>query len=66
MCILGTTSVLMLDGTTKQIKDIKREEEVITNIETKECKKVAQIVTSVHDGFLICIPKDLVKDLLFE
>ena len=59
MCILGTTSILMLDGTTKQIKDIKREDEVITNIETKEHKKVAQIVTSIHDGFLISIPKDL-------
>ena len=59
MCILGTTSILMSDGTTKQIKDIKREDHVITNIESKESKKVAQVVTSIHDDLLICIPKDL-------
>ena len=59
MCLLGTTSILMSDGSTKQIKDIKREDHVITNIETKEHKKVVQVTTSIHDGFLICIPKDL-------
>ena len=59
MCLLGTTSILMSDGSKKQIKDIKREDHVITNIETKEYKKVVQVTTSVHDGFLIRIPKDL-------
>ncbi len=63
MCILGTTSILMSDGSTKQIKDIKREDDVITNIQTKEYKKVVHVTTSIHESFLIHIPKDLLGNI---
>ena len=36
MCILGTTLILMSDRSSKQIKDIKREDKVMTNIEKNE------------------------------
>lgn len=62
MCILGTTLILMSDRSSKQIKDIKREDQVMTNIEKNEYKKVAQVTTSIHENFLTLIPKKLLNN----
>ena len=57
VCVIGDTRILMSDGTFKKIKYIVRGDEVVTDRENNIVKKVANVVSSYYDGYVIKIPK---------
>jgi hypothetical protein len=59
VCVLGTTEILMADGTLKMIKDIQRGDLVMTDKKTGAHKKVCRVVNSLYDGYVVRIHKGL-------
>lgn len=57
VCVIGDTRILMGDGTFKKIKHIVRGDEVVTDKEKNTIKKVANVVSSYYDGYIVKIPK---------
>ena len=57
VCVIGNTRILMGDGTFKKIKYIVRGDEVVTDKEKNIVKKVANVVSSYYDGYIVKIPK---------
>lgn len=63
VCVIGDTRILMSDGTFKKIKYIVRGDEVITDKENNTVNKVANVVSSYYDGYIIKIPKGKLQNI---
>lgn len=61
-CFLANTKILMGDGTTKFIKDIKQNDLVMTDIKTNKCLRVCRITKDYLMTKTIRIPKNLISN----
>jgi hypothetical protein len=60
ICFVGTTRLLMADGTYKYIKDIVRNDMIMINKLTGESKQVARTFQFPKSGEFVKIPKNLI------
>jgi len=59
-CVLGSTKIIMKDGKLKEIKDIKRGDEVIEDIKTNKINKVSRVISNnISNKYITKIPKNL-------
>ena len=62
-CVLGSTKILMKDGSLKEIKDIIRGDEVIEDIKTNKTNIVSRVISmKVENKNIIKIPKNLLNN----
>ena len=63
ICVLGSTKILMKDGSLKEIKDIKRGDEILEDIDTNKTNIVSRIISmKVTNKQIVKIPKNTINN----
>ena len=63
ICVLGSTKILMKDGTLKEIKDINIGEEILEDIDTNKTNIVSRVISiKVKNKKIVKIPKNTLNN----